>query len=162
MSLHTPNPISNEGIQLPTDAFVVIVKTEWNESIINELELGCQKVLDENNVAHKTIVVPGAVEIPFAIKHFWESTSNKKPHAFISLGCVIRGGTPHFDFVCKLVTEGVLQLNLSLPVPTIFGVLTVDNETQAHERLGGVHGHKGEEAAWAAIKMILLSQSFQN
>ena len=161
MSLHTPNPISNKGIQLPTDAFVVIVKTEWNESIINELELGSQKVLEENNVAHKTIVVPGAVEIPFAIKHFWENTNNKKPHAFISLGCVIRGGTPHFDFVCKLVTEGVLQLNLSLPVPTIFGVLTVDNETQANERLGGVHGHKGEEAAWAAIKMISLSHSFQ-
>jgi 6,7-dimethyl-8-ribityllumazine synthase len=161
MSLHTPNPISNEGIQLPTDAFVVIVKTEWNESIINELELGCQKVLDENNVAHKSIVVPGAVEIPFAIKHFWESTNHKKPLAFISLGCVIRGGTPHFDFVCKLLTEGVLQLNLLLPVPTIFGVLTVDNETQAHERLGGVHGHKGEEAAWAAIKMISLSHSLQ-
>lgn len=162
MSLHSPNHISNEGIQLPTDAFVVIVKTEWNENIINELETGCIKVLEENNIAYQTIIVPGAVEIPFAIKHFWESPINKKPHAFISLGCVIRGGTPHFDFVCKLVTEGVLQLNLLLPVPTIFGVLTVDNETQALERLGGVHGHKGEEAAWTSIKMISLSQSFKN
>jgi 6,7-dimethyl-8-ribityllumazine synthase len=162
MSLHSPNHISNEGIQLPTDAFVVIVTTEWNKNIINELESGCIKILEENKIAYHSITVPGAVEIPFAIKYFWENTINKKPHAFISLGCVIRGGTPHFDFVCKLVTEGVLQLNLSLPVPTIFGVLTVDNETQAQERLGGAHGHKGEEAAWTAIKMISLSQSFKN
>lgn len=161
MSIHSPNPISNEGILLPTDAFVVIVKTEWNEKINNELESGCIKVLEENQIAHHTLLVPGAVEIPFAIKHYWESTTNKKPLAFITLGCVIRGGTPHFDFVCKLVTEGVLQLNLILPVPTIFGVLTVDNEIQANERLGGIHGHKGNEAAWAAIKMISLSQSFQ-
>jgi 6,7-dimethyl-8-ribityllumazine synthase len=59
------------------------------------------------------------------------------------LGCVIRGDTPHFDYVCKAVTDGVVQLNLLLPVPTIFGVLTVDNELQATERIGGKHGHKG-------------------
>jgi 6,7-dimethyl-8-ribityllumazine synthase len=70
------------------------------------------------------------------------------------LGCVIRGDTPHFEYVCKAVTDGVLQLNLLLPVPTIFGVLTADNELQAKERIGGKHGHKGEEAAVTAIKMI--------
>jgi 6,7-dimethyl-8-ribityllumazine synthase len=74
------------------------------------------------------------------------------------LGCVIRGDTPHFDYVCKAVTDGVVQLNLLLPVPTIFGVLTVDNELQATERIGGKHGHKGEEAAVTAIKMINLSK----
>ena len=79
-----------------------------------------------------------------------------KADAFIALGCVVRGGTPHFDYVCKAVTEGVVQLNLLLPVPTIFGVLTVDNEEQAKERIGGRHGHKGEEAAITAIKMINL------
>ena len=78
----------------------------------------------------------------------------KKADAFIALGCVIRGDTPHFDYVCKAVTDGVVQLNLLLPVPTIFGVLTVDNEEQAKERIGGRHGHKGEEAAITAIKMI--------
>jgi 6,7-dimethyl-8-ribityllumazine synthase len=67
---------------------------------------------------------------------------------------VIRGDTPHFDYVCKAVTDGVIQLNLLLPVPTIFGVLTVDNELQAKDRIGGKHGHKGEEAAVTAIKMI--------
>lgn len=162
MSLHTANKISNEGIQLPTDAFVVIVKTEWNSHIIDELEAGCIRVFNKFNIKHQTIIVPGAVEIPFAIKHYWEHTTKAKPNAFIALGAVIRGGTPHFDYVCKLVTEGVLQLNLLLPVPTIFGVLTIDNETQAQERLGGIHGHKGEEAADAAVKMMALSQSIKN
>ena len=85
----------------------------------------------------------------------------KKPDAFIALGCVIRGGTPHFEYVCKAVTDGVMQLNLLLPVPTIFGILTVDNEEQAKERIGGIHGHKGEEAAITAIKMISVNQSFK-
>ncbi|MBA3675703.1 MAG: 6,7-dimethyl-8-ribityllumazine synthase, partial [Chitinophagaceae bacterium] len=80
--------------------------------------------------------------------------------AFIALGCVLRGDTPHFDYVCKAVTDGVIQLNLSLPVPTIFGVLTVDNDKQALDRVGGVHGNKGEEAAISALKMIVLQQSF--
>jgi 6,7-dimethyl-8-ribityllumazine synthase len=74
---------------------------------------------------------------------------------------VIRGDTPHFDYVCQAVTEGVVQLNLHLPVPTIFGVLTVDNEEQAKERIGGRHGHKGEEAAMTALKMIALKKQFE-
>src|SRR4029077_15237213 len=108
--------------------------------------------------------VPGCFEIPFAIKNYWEkwvkenlpARKQEKPDAFIALGCVVRGGTPHFDYVCKAITDGVLQLNLLLPVPTIFGVLTVDNEQQAQERIGGKHGHKGEEAAITALKMISL------
>ena len=74
---------------------------------------------------------------------------------------MVRGDTPHFDYVCKAVTDGVVQLNLSLPVPTIFGVLTVNNDEQAKERTGGKHGHKGEEAAITALKMISLQQSFK-
>jgi 6,7-dimethyl-8-ribityllumazine synthase len=73
---------------------------------------------------------------------------------------VVRGDTPHFEYVCKAVTDGVVQLNLSLPIPTIFGVLTVDNQQQIDERTGGVHGHKGEEAAITAMKMIALKESF--
>ncbi|MDQ3290378.1 MAG: 6,7-dimethyl-8-ribityllumazine synthase, partial [Bacteroidota bacterium] len=73
-----------EGIQKVKDALVVLVKTEWNADIIDELERGCQKVLDQYGVAHKTIVVPGAVEIPFAIQQCWANT--KKPSAFIALG----------------------------------------------------------------------------
>jgi 6,7-dimethyl-8-ribityllumazine synthase len=71
----------------------------------------------------------------------------------------LRGDTPHFDYVCKAVTDGVLHLNFILPVPTIFGVLTVDNRQQADERIGGVHGNKGEEAAISALKMMTLKYS---
>ena len=74
---------------------------------------------------------------------------------------MIKGDTPHFDYVCKAVTDGVTQLNLGLPIPTIFGVLTVNNEEQARERIGGKHGHKGEEAGITAVKMIQLARSIK-
>jgi len=135
----------------------------WNAETIDKLEAGCIKVLTANMVHHKTIKVPGAFEISFAIKKYWEQHKYKedKPQAFIALGCVLRGDTPHFEYVCQAVTDGVLQLNLQIPVPTIFGVLTVDNQQQIDERMGGKHGHKGEEAAAAAIQMIGLVESFK-
>ena len=149
---------------LKEDACVVIVKTEWNSTIVDELENGCRKKLEELGVQKiGLITVPGAVEIPFGIKSYWDAKKyqDDRPCAFIALGCVVRGDTPHFDYVCKAVTDGVLQLNLTLPVPVIFGVLTVDNEKQAKERIGGKHGHKGEEAAITALKMVTLNKSFR-
>ena len=112
---------------------------------------------------HGTITVPGAFEIPFAIKSYWDAHKYKddKPCAFIALGCVLKGDTPHFEYVCQAVTNGILQLNLTLPVPTIFGVLTVDDQQQIDERTGGKHGHKGEEAAVTALKMIALGRSLK-
>lgn len=156
MSVNSDNLLNYTGIQLPTGACVVIVRTEWNAATLDKLEAGCKKVLDENNISYTVVTVPGAFEITFAIKRFWEAHKYKqdKPHAFIALGCVIKGDTPHFDYICRAVTDGVVQLNLLLPVPTIFGVLTVDSQQQADERLGGKHGHKGEEAAITALKMI--------
>ena len=147
---------------LPKDACVVIVRTEWNAKQVDQLEKGCRKKLEALNISNiKVVTVPGAFEIPFGIKHYWEARKyqDDKPCAFIALGCVIKGDTPHFDYVCKAVTDGVVQLNLMLPVPTVFGVLTVDNKQQAKERLGGKHGHKGEEAAITAAKMIALSHA---
>lgn len=154
----------NAGI-LPKDACIVIVHTQWNPITVDKLLHGCIKMLQQygmNN--YKVVSVPGAFEIPFAIKHFWDTYQNKfeKPQAFIALGCVMRGGTPHFDFVCKAVTDGILHLNLILPVPSIFGILTVDNQQQADERTGGIHGHKGEESALTALKMIALKYSMSN
>ena len=140
-------------------AWVVIVKTEWNASITDELEKRARKVLKKQGVKDiRTVVVPGAVELPFAVRTYWETHKYKdiKPGAFIALGCVIRGDTPHFEYVCGSVTEGITHLNLHLPVPTIFGVLTVNTQAQAEERLGGKHGHKGEESAITALKMISL------
>ncbi len=148
---------------LKKDACIVLVKTDWNAAITDQLERGCIAELEKSQVK-KTVVliVPGAVEIPFAIKSYWDHCGKKeRPDAFIALGCVIKGDTPHFDYVCRAVTDGVGQLNLSLPVPTIFGVLTVNTEEQAMERIGGKHGHKGEEAALTALKMISLVESFK-
>jgi 6,7-dimethyl-8-ribityllumazine synthase len=154
------NTSLNKGIPSIKDAFVVIVKTEWNAAIINKLESGVKKILKENNIDSKTITVPGAFEISFAIKQHY-AYSKIIPDAYISLGTIIRGDTPHFDYVCKAVTDGVLQLNLSLDVPVIFGVLTLENEQQALDRIGGIHGHKGEEAAVTAIKMIALNRKLK-
>ena len=141
-------------------ASAVIVRTEWNSEIVDELFKGAKKILEQEKIDFLDIRVPGAFEIPFAIKKYWESAKKKRPDVFIALGCVIRGGTPHFDYVCRSITDGVSALNLQLPVPVIFGVLTVDNREQALERIGGVHGHKGEEAAVTAIKMIALKKIF--
>jgi len=146
-------------------ACVVLVRTEWNAVIVNELEKGCRSKLQEFAVKEIiTITVPGAVEIPFAVRTYWENKSrhiNTRPHAFITLGCVVRGDTPHFDYVCKAVTDGVTHLNLTIDVPTILGVLTVDHQQQAEERIGGKHGHKGEKSAITALKMIALNLSLR-
>jgi 6,7-dimethyl-8-ribityllumazine synthase len=153
----------NTGI-LKKDACIVIAKTEWNAAIVDEMEKGCLKILEREGVKNtRVFTVPGAFELPFGIRSFWDVHKYKddRPLAFIALGCVIRGGTPHFDYVSKGVTDGIMHLNLSMPVPVIFGVLTVDNDQQAAERTGGKHGHKGEEAAITAIKMISLVQSFK-
>ena len=153
----------NTGIRQLADACIVLVKTEWNAAIVDELERGCRQQLKTYKVKKiVTVTVPGAFEITFAIKNYWENVrKKKKPDAFIALGCVIKGDTPHFDYVCKAVTDGVVQLNLLLPVPTIFAVLTVNNEEQARERTGGKHGHKGVEAAVTAIKMISMDQFYK-
>ena len=126
------------GILNVQDACIVLVKTEWNAAIADELEKGAIAELQKHHVKKIiSVIVPGAVEIPFAIKSFWENSEKKKrPDAFIALGCIVRGDTPHFEYVCKAVTDGVVQLNLSLPVPVIFGVLTVNNDEQAKERIG--------------------------
>lgn len=152
------------GILNIQDACIVLVKTEWNAAIVDELENGATTELLKHQVKKIiSITVPGAVEIPYAIRSYWESTGLNivnRPDAFIALGCVIRGGTPHFEYVCRSVTDGITQLNLTLGAPVIFGVLTVDNEEQARERIGGRHGHKGEEAALTALKMISIQRSF--
>ena len=163
MAISNENLTDTTGIQFTKDAFVVIIKTEWNAHVVSLLEEGCKKILEKYKVDFKIIEVPGAFEIPFAVNKYWskalEGNNIKLPDAFIALGCVIRGDTPHFEYVCEGVTQGIMQLNITLPVPVIYGVLTVNNQVQADERLGGSHGHKGEEAAAAAIKMIAFSQS---
>jgi 6,7-dimethyl-8-ribityllumazine synthase len=154
------NTALSKGIPKVKDAFVVIVTTEWNAVIVNKLEAGAKKVLRESEIRFKVLCVPGAVEIPFAIKAYVEGNQTTAD-AFIALGTVIRGDTPHFYYVCKAVTDGIVSLNMILDVPVIFGVLTVNDVRQALERVGGKHGHKGEEAAITALKMIALNRSLK-
>ena len=144
---------SNASLEI-SNAKVVILKTAWNAHIVDELANGCRRVLEENKVYIIERTVPGAVELTFGAKSFIDSHSGI--HAIIALGCVIRGDTPHFEYVCQSVTQGITLLNAQMHVPVIFGVLTVDNEQQALERIGGIHGHKGEEAAMTALQMIDL------
>jgi 6,7-dimethyl-8-ribityllumazine synthase len=100
--------------------------------------------------------VPGSFELVYGAKLLAERCS---VDAVIVLGAVVRGGTPHFDYVCQGVTQGVTQLNVSQEIPIIFGLLTTDTMQQAEDRAGGIHGNKGDEAAITAIKMVHLKRS---
>ena len=144
------------NLQLPTSQ-VVLVYTEWNTEIINELRTGVKSVLNSfEKISIREVQVPGAIEINFAIADL----HRKNPaDAYIALGCVIRGETPHFDYVCQSITQGITMLNVSIDSPVIFGVLTVNQISEAYDRLGGKHGHKGVEAAIAALKMIAFKHS---
>jgi 6,7-dimethyl-8-ribityllumazine synthase len=133
-------------------AKVVVIKTAWNSHITDELAAGCIRVLKEHGVKVVERTVPGAVELTFGAQHY--INNHFSTYACIVLGCIIRGDTPHFDYVCQSVTQGITMLNVKLHVPVIFGVLTVNTEEQALERIGGIHGHKGEEAAMTALQMI--------
>jgi len=140
---------------------VAIAATEWNDKIVASQIEGAQRIARQTGaIISQQIFVPGSFELPFACKALWEKTGHTKeaPHVIIAFGAVIRGGTPHFEYVCQAVTAGITQLNLALPIPVIFGVLTVDNDLQAWERLGGTHGHKGEESMITALKMAYMVQ----
>lgn len=163
MSQHNTNLLDTRQLENLVTPKAAIVYTEWNEKIIRELVNGFEGEFHkfDGDILEK-VAVPGCFELPFAIKQLWAHYDKQevKPEVIVAFGAVIRGGTPHFDYVCQAVTDGILQLNLTLPVPVIFGVLTLDNEDQAWERLGGVHGHKGEEAAITALKMVKNSRRF--
>jgi len=135
-----------------------IVVSEWNEEITAALLEGSLKTLRENGVRQENIqvkAVPGSFELPFGARIVAEQFT---PHAVICLGCVIRGETSHFDFICQGVTRGITELNLDYDIPFIFGVLTTENLQQAKDRAGGKHGNKGDEAAVTALKMAALNK----
>ena len=130
-----------------------IVVSEWNPDITNNLYLGAKQALLENGASEKNIIkwdVPGSFELIFGCKKIIES---QKVDAIIAIGNVIQGETKHFDFVCNAVAMGIKDLNISLDIPVIFGVLTDDTMEQAVNRSGGKHGNKGTEAAIVAIQM---------
>ena len=133
-----------------------IVVSRFNEFISNKLLAGALDALNRHGVADDLITVawtPGAFEIPLVAKKMAESG---KVDAVIAVGAVIRGGTPHFDYVANEVSKGVAQVALASGVPILFGVLTTDSIEQAIERAGMKAGNKGFDAAVAAIEMVNL------
>ena len=143
-------------IQLSKQYRIGILATEWNATIVTELINGAQTILSAfKNVSHDLFYVPGSVEL---VNATYQLVTTQKYDAIIDFGVVIRGDTPHFDYVCDAVTQGLTQLNASQDTPIIFGVLTVNTIEQAIERIGGTHGHKGEEAAITALKMIAFKE----
>ncbi len=136
-----------------------IVVAEWNPEVTNALAEGAINTLREAGCPEGNIIVkhvPGTFELPLGAQYFAEYTS---VDAIIVLGCVIQGDTPHFDYVCSGVTQGVTQLQLQWNIPIAFGVLTVLNTQQALDRCGGCLGNKGDEAAATALKMAHLQRS---
>jgi 6,7-dimethyl-8-ribityllumazine synthase len=138
------------------DARFGLVVSRFNAVVVEKLLEGALAALARHGVAEDAIdvvKVPGAFEIPFTAARV---AASGRVDAVIALGAVIRGGTPHFGYVAGECARGVMQAGLDEDVPVIFGVLTVDDLEQALERVGGAEGHKGEEAAIAALEMVAL------
>jgi 6,7-dimethyl-8-ribityllumazine synthase len=145
-----------EGHFRPTGKKFSIVVSRFNDFITTRLLAAAEDTLVKHGVNADDITVawaPGAFETPLVVKKLAESG---KYDAVIALGCVIRGGTPHFDYVAGEAAKGVGQVTLQTGVPVLFGVLTTENIEQAIERAGTKAGNKGADAAMAAIEMVTL------
>jgi 6,7-dimethyl-8-ribityllumazine synthase len=138
---------------------VAIVVSRFNHLITVRLLDGCVAELVDRGAARDDLHVawvPGAFEIPQAARTL---AASGRYDAVVTLGVVIRGGTPHFEYVCRAVTDGVREIIRDTGVPIGFGLLTTDDNAQALARAGGEHGNKGAEAALAAIEMAHLVRS---
>ena len=136
-------------------AKVGVVVARWNSMVTDRLLEGALSALKSKGLNNDQMIVarcPGAFELPLIAKKLLERDDIE---GIVTLGAVIRGDTPHFDYVCKAVTDGVLELNIRSGKPVIFGVLTTDNVEQALQR-SGEKGNKGAEAALAMLEMISL------
>lgn len=145
-----------EGIFDAKDKKFAIVVARWNQFVVHKLLDGAVDSLKRNQTPDENITIvycPGAFEIPVVVKKLAESGEYD---AVISLGAVIRGSTPHFDYVSNEVTKGVAKVSLDTGLPCILGVLTTDTIEQAIERSGSKAGNKGFESASSAIEMACL------
>ena len=130
-----------------------VVVSEWNPEITGALLNGCVSTLEKHGAIPENIhvkTVPGSFELIYGAH---QMTLNDGFDAVIILGCVIRGETPHFDYICEGVTAGIARLNATSQTPIVYGLLTCENEQQAKDRSGGRWGNKGDECAVVAIKM---------
>lgn len=136
---------------------VGIVVAEWNENITGALLQGALDTLYRHGVKEQDIhveTVPGSFELIYGTTQMALTDVD----AVIAIGCVIRGDTPHFDYICQGTTQGLAQLNATQSKPVIYGLITTNDMQQAIDRAGGKLGNKGDECAVTAIKMIALSR----
>jgi 6,7-dimethyl-8-ribityllumazine synthase len=155
------NDIIARGMPDATGMRVGIVVSEWNDSITLALTDGAVKTLKQYGVKEEDILiktVPGSFELIYGSSLMAQS---REVDAVIAIGCIIRGETPHFDFIAQGTTNGLATLNAQGQVPVIFGVLTCANRQQAEDRSGGALGNKGEEYGATAIKMIAYRRSLE-
>ena len=144
-----------EGSYTGASAQYVVVITRWNSWVVDSLVKGARDALGRHGVAETDITlvkVPGAFELPLAVQKISQGSCD----AIIALGAVIRGGTPHFEYVAGECVKGLGAVSMASSKPVSFGVLTVDNIEQAVERSGAKAGNKGEEAALTAVEMVSL------
>lgn len=132
---------------------VTIVASSWHTTVMDGLIDGARRACDAAGASARVVRVPGSFELPLGVKHALATAD-----AAVALGVIIRGGTPHFDYVCDAATEGLTRVALDTDKPVGFGVLTCDNEQQALDRAGltGSKEDKGYEAAQAALQMVHL------
>ena len=150
-----------EGNLTPNDGKYAIVVGRWNAFVVESLLEGAVDSLTRHGVKKEDITIiraPGAVEIPLVVK---KAAASGNYDAVIALGAVIRGGTPHFEFVAGECSKGLASVMMEYNIPVAFGVLTVDTIEQAIERSGTKAGNKGEEAAMSAFEMVALLKAME-
>jgi len=153
-ALHNLSDYDIHSVPDATGMKVGIVVSEWNEKITGALLEGTCQTLIKHGVKEEDIIVktvPGSFELVYGSARFVKSG---EVDAVIAIGCVIRGDTPHFDYICQGVTQGLADLNKEGKMPVIYGLLTCNTLEQAQERCGGMLGNKGDECAVTAIKMV--------
>lgn len=153
-SLHNLSDYNVHSVPDATGMRVGVVVSEWNEKITGALLDGACKTLVKHGVREESInikTVPGSFELVYGAARF---VSSGLVDVVIAIGCVIRGDTPHFDYICQGVTQGLADLNKEGKIPVIYGLLTCNTLEQAQERCGGMLGNKGDECAVTAIKMV--------
>lgn len=146
------------AVHAPPDARFAVVWSRFNRAVVQKLLDGALECLAEHGVSDDAIYVvevPGALELPYTASRLARS---QRFDAILALGAVIRGGTPHFEYVSEGTALGLVRAALDTNVPIVFGVLTTDDDDQALARAGGAHGNKGRDAALTAIEMALLDR----
>jgi 6,7-dimethyl-8-ribityllumazine synthase len=155
-------PNASESEEILKQGKVAVVAARWNSFITDEMMQSAVVALKSKGFSEDGILqarCPGAFELPLACKWYAEK---KEVTGVVAIGAVIRGGTPHFDYVCDAVTRGITDLNIETGKPISFGVLTTDSVEQAMERASVDKGNKGAEAALALWDMLLFKQNLES